>query len=266
LWIDPRIGNFQFAIEKLELKHHQITKLSFQTMFSGGLFRSITSPFLDFVYPPICVSCKQALPYGSQKVCEKCWNSIDRISRVHPLYIETREKLLADGTVSDLVSVFVFQKEGAFQHIAHALKYDGFESIGRELGERLGITMKEWNIHADVLIPIPLHKAKQRERGFNQAEQIARGVASVTGVEVCSDAIRRVKHTQTQTQLTSDERKKNMEAAFAFNPSCSKRTSDKTCVLIDDVITTGATIQSCAQELMGAGAANVIASSAALAQ
>jgi ComF family protein len=246
--------------------NYTITKLPIPAMTTGSYFRSITSPFLDFVYPPICVSCKQPLRDGSQKVCDDCWNSIDRISRVHPLYIETREKLLAGGTVSDLVSVFVFQKEGAFQHIAHALKYDGFESVGRQLGESLGITMQEWNIQADILIPIPLHKAKRRERGFNQAEQIARGVASVTGVEVCDDAIRRVKHTQTQTQLNSDERKKNMEAAFAFNLSRSKRIDGKTCVLIDDVITTGATIEACAQELMGAGASTVIAASAALAQ
>ena len=266
LWTKGKFGNFQSAIEKLKLQLHQITKLSFHTLFSGGLFRFITSPFLDFVYPPICVSCKLALRDGSQKVCEECWNSIERISRDHPLYVETREKLLAAGTVSDLVSVYVFQKEGAFQHIAHALKYDGFESVGRQLGERLGMTMKAWDIHADVLIPIPLHKAKQRERGFNQAERIACGVASVTGVEVCPDAVRRVKHTQTQTQLDSDERKKNVEAAFAFDPSCSKRISGKICVLIDDVITTGATIDSCAEELKSAGASHVIAASAALAQ
>ncbi len=240
--------------------------MSFHTLFSGGLFRFITSPFLDFVYPPICVSCKLALRDGSQKVCEECWNSIERISRDHPLYIETREKLLAAGTVSDLVSVFVFQKEGAFQHIAHALKYDGYESVGRELGERLGMTMKAWDIQADVLIPIPLHKAKRRERGFNQAEQLAIGVALVTGVEVCPDAVRRIRHTQTQTQLSSDERKKNVEDAFEFNPAYSKQIDGKRCILIDDVITTGATIDSCAKELMRAGALRVVAASAALAQ
>lgn len=235
-------------------------------MTSRGLIRVVVSPFLDFIYPPTCVSCKQILHDGSQKVCEECWNSIERLSRDHPLYLETREKLLAAGEVTDLVSVFVFQKEGAFQHVAHALKYDGYESVGRELGKRLGKAMKSWDIRADVLVPIPLHKAKQRERGFNQAERIARGVALETGIQVCTDAVRRTRHTQTQTQLNSDERKKNMEAAFEFNPACSRLISGKTCLLIDDVITTGATINSCAQELMAAGASQVIAASAALAQ
>jgi ComF family protein len=235
-------------------------------MTSEGLFRSITSPLLDFVFPPVCISCDALLPNSHHRVCDKCWNSIERITRIHPLYIETKEKLHAAGTVSDLVSVFVFQKEGAFQHIAHALKYSGYESVGRDLGARLGEVMKEWDVQGDVLIPIPLHRAKQRERGYNQAERIACGVGSATGIAVCSDVVHRIKHTQTQTQLNSDERKKNMEAAFTFNPSRSGQVNGKICVLIDDVITTGATIDSCARELLKGGAAHVIAASAALAQ
>jgi ComF family protein len=238
----------------------------FAMSYLASISRNLVSPFLDFVYPPICISCKRILRNSSQKVCDECWNSIERISRAHPLYVETRQKLLAEGTVTDVISVFVFQKEGAFQHIAHALKYDGFESVGRELGKRLGMTMKDWDVYADVFIPVPLHKAKQRERGFNQAERIAYGAASATGAEVCTDAIRRIRYTQTQTQLNSEERKKNVEAAFVINPARLSQIRGKTCVLVDDVITTGSTIQSCALELMNAGASNVIAASAALAQ
>jgi len=235
-------------------------------MRSESLFRAIASPLLNFIYPPKCVSCNRILPDGNQKVCEECWNSIERVSRDHPLYIETRDKILSAGVVADLVSVFVFQKDGAFQHIAHALKYQGYESLGHELGKRLGMTIKNWGVCGDVLVPIPLHKAKRRERGFNQAERVARGVSTVTGIEVCADAVRRVRHTQTQTQLNSDERKKNVEAAFAFNPTYAKQISRRTCILIDDVITTGATIDSCAKELVKAGASHIIAASAALAQ
>ncbi len=235
-------------------------------MTARSLVRVVVSPFLDFVYPPACISCKRILRNGSQKVCDECWNSIERISRDHPLYAETRSKLLAEGAVIDLVSVFVFQKEGAFQHVAHALKYDGFESVGRELGRRLGMTMKDWDVNADVFIPVPLHKAKHRERGFNQAERIAYGAASATGAEVCTDAIRRIRYTQTQTQLNSEERKKNVEAAFVINPARLKQIRGMTCVLVDDVITTGATIESCARELLSAGASQIIAASAALAQ
>lgn len=232
----------------------------------SAVFRSITDPILDFVYPPVCISCNRLLPDGKHRICKDCWDSIACLTTNHPLYIETKEKLLAVGAVSDLVSVFVFEKEGIFQHIAHALKYGGYESVGGDLGARLGTTMAEWGIRADFLVPIPLHRAKQRERGYNQAEKISEGVASVTGIRVLRKAVRRIKHTQTQTQLTSDERKKNMEDAFIVNTSNAVLLKGKTCVLIDDVITTGATINSCAKELTNAGVTQIVAASAALAQ
>ncbi len=235
-------------------------------MTSRGLLNVLVSPLLDFVYPPACISCRAPLPDGSQKVCGRCWDSIARLSQGHPLYLETKRKLVAAGNVSGLVSAFVFEKEGAFQHIAHALKYSGYESIGHELGTRLGRTMIEWGVHADVLIPIPLHRVKRRERGYNQAEQIARGVASVTGMRVLPSAVTRTKHTQTQTQLSSEARKKNMEEAFGVNTSQKQAFYRKSCILIDDVITTGATIDSCARVLVSGGASDVIAASVALAQ
>lgn len=229
-------------------------------------YRFIVTPFLDFVFPPICVSCNQVLSDSSQRVCDKCWNSIQRVTRDHPLYLETRAKLTESGTVSDLVSEFVFEKEGAFQHVAHALKYSGYESVGRELGRRIGVTMKEWGISADGLIPIPLHKVKQRERGYNQAELIARGISKSTGIPVRTDLVHRKKHTQTQTQLSLEERRINVEDAFEIDRRSLPALADKTFILVDDVITTGATIQACARELIRAGSSTVIAASAALAQ
>ena len=234
--------------------------------FLHTISRNVISPIIDFIYPPICVSCDELLPDGSQQVCERCWDSMQRVTREMPLYHETRTNLLETGYVSDLVSLFVFEKEGAFQHIAHALKYDGFESLGKELGRRLGERMNEWNVTADLLIPIPLHKVKQRERGYNQADLIARGISMVTGTPVLSNAVRRIRHTATQTQLSLDERRKNVEDAFEVKKSHLSEIATKRCVLVDDVLTTGATIQSCAQTLMGAGASEVIAASAALAQ
>ncbi len=235
-------------------------------MNARGLYHLVVSPFLDFIFPPVCISCNRTLADGSQRVCDTCWDSIQRVTKVHPLYLETRTKLIEGGAVNDLVSVFVFEKEGAFQHIAHALKYSGYESIGRELGRRIGSTIKVWDITADILIPIPLHKAKQRERGYNQAELIARGISKSTGIPVRTDIVRRRKHTQTQTQLSLDERRANMDDAFEIARPSHAVLKGKICILVDDVITTGATINSCARELIDAGAKSVIAASAALAQ
>ncbi len=231
-----------------------------------SLFRAFTDPVLDFIYPPVCISCQTSLPDAKHRVCRDCWDSMARLSINHPLFLETKGKLVAGGIVNDLVSAFVFEKEGAFQHIAHALKYSGYESVGRDLGAGLGKTMIEWGIKADLVIPIPLHKAKHRERGYNQAESIARGVASVTGIKVLPSAVSRVKHTQTQTQLNIEERRKNVEDAFELNASQVRFVQNKTCLLLDDVITTGATVNACARELVKGGASRIIAASAALAQ
>jgi ComF family protein len=229
-------------------------------------YRVFVTPFLDFVFPPVCVCCNELLSDSSQRVCEKCWDSIQRVTRDHPLYLETRSKLTESGVVDELVSHFVFEKEGAFQHVAHALKYGGYESVGLELGRRVGRTMNDWGITADGLIPIPLHKAKERERGYNQSDLIARGISTSTGIPVRTDLVHRRKYTQTQTQLSLEQRRVNMEDAFEIHRSSRPDVEGKTFILVDDVITTGATINSCARELKSAGASTVIAASAALAQ
>jgi ComF family protein len=230
------------------------------------LTHRITSPLLDFIYPPVCIACNKPLPDGKQKVCIDCWNAIPQITKQLPLYQETRAKLLTEGYINDLVSCFVFEKEGSFQHIAHALKYNEYKSMGVELGKRIGALMQNWDIEADIIVPVPLHSIKQRERGYNQAELIASGIASIISKPIVTNAVYRTRHTQTQTKLTLEERRKNMENAFKTFDSVSKILNGKSCLLVDDVITTGATTNSCAKVLSLAGTTTIISASAAIAQ
>ncbi|MBI5463986.1 MAG: ComF family protein [Ignavibacteriales bacterium] len=222
--------------------------------------------FVDFIFPPTCLCCNVLMEDGRRKVCESCWSSIESLEQTHPLYLDTKEKLLATGFVNNLVSCYAFTKEGAFQKIAHALKYNGFESLGRELGGRLGARAREWNILFDAVVPVPLHAAKHRERSYNQSERIAEGISRTVGVDVLRRALVRTRHTQSQTTLTHQQRKENMENAFTVGPKYISQINGKSVLLVDDVITTGATISECARALLVAGAANVIAGSAALAQ
>jgi ComF family protein len=214
----------------------------------------------------MCISCGKPLQDGSQKVCNDCWKEIPRVTNNLPLYQETRLKLLFDGNISDLVSCFVFEKEGPFQDIAHALKYKEYKSLGLILGTCIGEALKERNLGVDILIPVPLHRIKQRERGYNQSEFIARGIAAVTGKQVVSNALHKIRHTKSQTKLTIEERRRNMDHAFELVPYSTNILSGKKCLLVDDVITSGATTNSCAQVIRSAGAAMVIAASAALAK
>ncbi|HWP82202.1 MAG TPA: ComF family protein [Bacteroidota bacterium] len=227
-----------------------------------SFFRNSVLTLLDFLYPPACISCRSPHLNGQRHVCPSCWQQIDRIHAEHRLYTETKAKLLESGVVGEVVSLFVFEKEGVFQHIAHALKYQGCESLGLELGRQLGQAILDTGLEADAVIPVPLHKRKLRERGYNQAELLALGVSSATSIPTESKAVRRKKYTQTQTKLTIEEREKNMEDAFEVVGAVDGRRL----ILVDDVITTGATITSCARELKSAGASGIIAASAALAE
>jgi ComF family protein len=231
-----------------------------------GAFFSFTRNFggalLDFFYPPSCLSCQSPRQEGQSHVCSGCWQRIGKVHSSHELYVETHTKLLETSLVDGLIAVFVFEKDGVFQHIAHALKYEGYESLGLELGKRLGESILGSGQKADGLLPIPLHKRKLRERGYNQAELIALGASEVSGIPVRSDILRRQKYTQTQTKLTIEERMKNMQDAFGV----VKDVSGMHLIVVDDVITTGSTIIFCAKELKAAGASRVVAASAALAK
>jgi ComF family protein len=231
-----------------------------------GSLRSFFASIIDLIYPPLCLSCQRLLENGDEFVCPDCWNSISSATEESSLFIETADKLAASGVINGLVSLYVFEKEGVFQVIVHNLKYSGVQALGVELGRRLGKVVVERGIHADAIIPVPLHRRKLRERGYNQAELIARGLSEVSGIPVRCDLVRRKKYTTTQTQLTLTERRANMEEAFEVSPIRKCEARDKTFIVIDDVVTTGSTMIACASALRAAGALGVIGASAALAE
>ncbi len=232
----------------------------------SGSIRSFFSCLIDFVYPPLCLSCHRLLGRDVEFVCSDCWCSIHAAATESPLFVETAGKLTASGVVDGLVSLYVFEKEGVFQVVVHNLKYGGVQELGLELGRRLGREIAEQGVRADAIVPVPLHRRKLRERGYNQAELIARGVSEISGTPVWSDLVRRKKYTKTQTTLTLNERRENMEDAFESTIKRKGEVKGKTILLIDDVVTTGATIIGCARVLHASGAQRVIGASAALAE
>jgi ComF family protein len=232
----------------------------------SGSFRSAFNALIDFIYPPLCLSCRQLLKHGGEYVCPDCWHSIHVPTRESTLFVETSEKLVASGVIDSLVSLYVFEKEGVFQVIAHNLKYAGVQELGFELGRRLGRSLVENGIRADGIVPVPLHRRKLRERGYNQAELVARGVSEVTEIPVRCDLVRRKKYTKTQTLLSFNERRENMEEAFEVMTLKKSEVRDKKFVVIDDVVTTGSTMIACAAVLRASGALEVVGASAALAE
>lgn len=230
--------------------------------------RSLLDPLLDFLYPPLCISCGKSGPGQEGGVCARCWSALKRVGPEDELWREMEPRLAAGGAVDGLLSCFLFEREGVLQRILHSLKYEGIKSAGVRLGREVGRLLAAsppWS-DAACIVPVPLHKARRRERGYNQSETIARGASGACGIPVTPSLLARTRDTESQTKLDAGERRKNVEGAFAARTRGMEPLSGKTVIVMDDVITSGATIRACALELRRAGAARVLAASAALAR
>jgi len=187
------------------------------------------------------------LEYASEELCEKR-------GQLHSM------------NVDDFTACFLFEKNERLQDIVHQLKYEEKTSFGIALGKRVGgklLSLPQF-VSADYLIPIPLHKTKLKERGYNQSDFIARGISSVTKISVATKFLSRTKYTQSQTKLKFQERRENVNDVFVVKNKFQKEIANKTVLLVDDVITTGATVSSASSALKASGAKNVYAVSAAL--
>ena len=232
-----------------------------------SLYRGIITPFKDFVFPPLCFLCGSRLLSDEVRICARCWNSIRPVRRGDYTFTVLLERFAAGGAVDAFQAAYYFEEGGSFQRIVHFLKYDAVTVFGVELGLRLAkVLLPDPEMeHLDAVIPIPLHKSKLRERGYNQSESICRGIARVLQRPVAADIIRRSKRTVSQTHLSAEERRSNVGDAFEVRPKEYGRVSGKSLLLVDDVITTGSTIESAARTLKKAGARRIVAASAGLA-
>lgn len=135
------------------------------------------------------------------------------------------------------------------QHLMHQFKYKGNKATGFQLGRIMGEQLKKsGRFQADALIPLPLYPAKEKKRGYNQATVLCQGMSGVMHIPVLDQSVQRPEHTETQTKKGRVERWKNMEGKFILSNPDSLR--NKQVILVDDVVTTGATLESCGAELL----------------
>lgn len=225
-------------------------------------------PFRDFIFPPVCFLCNQRLESNEDRVCDKCWSGFLKIEHSTPAYEEIKTRFEDGKVVDEFVSCYLFEKEGRFQEAVHLLKYRGIKSIGIKLGNEVGKTISGSSVFntIDYITPVPLHKLKYRERGYNQSEYLCKGISEILGKDILTKLISRKKYTQSQTQLNLQERLMNVAEAFVLNPKFIGEVSGKNILLVDDIITTGSTIEAAAQVLKQNGASRVYAASAGLAK
>jgi ComF family protein len=198
---------------------------------------------LDLFYPPACVVCEEVLATGERYICTGCRYGFPHDPAEHARLAVKFDEACRVGVV---YALFRYDRESRYRNLIHAVKYHGRKKLGIFLGEMLGERI-QGKVEAGVIHPMPLHPRRERARGFNQSALIARGVATVLQLPVLENVVTRVVDNPSQTGLNADARSRNAENIFALNKP--GLLDGKHVLLVDDVITTGATVTSCLKAL-----------------
>ena len=235
--------------------------------FLNFIKTNILIPFRDVIFPQLCFSCDAPLTSDENRICNACWNSLEIINENDLTIKVLKSRFKESELIDNFTTLYYFEPGGVLQKIAHSLKYESITNFGFELGKKIGEKIKSENIfNFDYIIPVPLHKIKERERGFNQSNFIANGIGKILNKKIQSNFVLRNKNTVSQTKLNYSERKENIENAFKINPKMSKFIGGKSFLIVDDVITTGSTIKEVAKVLKNNGADLVFVASTAVAK
>jgi ComF family protein len=227
-----------------------------------GAFRT----FLDLCYPPHCAGC-QADTVAGCHVCAACAGTVQRIER--PFCEKCSNPF--EGAITEVFTcpncegrnvhfehaVAPFLSRGIVRECIHAFKYNHARHLRRQLSDWLAEALKDPRIAArpfEAFVPVPLHPVRQRDREYNQAELLSRDLTKRTGVPTWP-ALQRIRNTTTQTKLDREERMENLRGAFQVRQTPAVK--DRHLVLVDDVFTTGSTVEECSRMLLRAGAASV---------
>jgi ComF family protein len=204
---------------------------------------------LNLLYPNLCASCQEVLLKNENVICYNCLVDLPR-----SLYYQDIENPIAKlfwGKIKleIALSAFTFIKKGKVQRLMHELKYQGNTKVGELMGIELGKEIDKAKItdKVDVVIPVPLHKKKLKQRGYNQSQFIAIGVAKVLECEMDTDLLKRMEHSESQTRKSKYERWENVGEAFTLTDA--NQYIGKHILLVDDVVTTGATLEACCKKL-----------------
>lgn len=203
----------------------------------------------DLFFPEICINCNRTLVSGEKIICTFC----EAILPINKLSINNKNKIIKSlwGRVNiDFAYAYLnFRKEGITQNILHFLKYKNRKDIGLHFGKLLALSIKdeEFIKNTDFLIPVPLHKSKQKKRGYNQSYEICKGINEVLKIPVLGDNIIRISKTLSQTNKHRFERWENVSKNFEVKNKGIF--VEKNILIVDDVFTTGATIEACCQPL-----------------
>lgn len=212
--------------------------------------RRIGNDLINLFYPNNCLLCSHKLMEGEEQLCLSCLYDLPRTPFFADRETPLTEMFADKGSLKWATAWLFYLRNGGVQRMVHSFKYYGNKQLAYLLGRQVGLSLMAHRhplLEADFIVPVPLHRRKQRQRGYNQSEWIARGVSDVTAIPLHRTLLMRRMHTKTQTHRTDSERWLNVKGAFST--SQSDGVIGKQVLLIDDVITSGSTIRACIDAL-----------------
>jgi len=211
------------------------------------------NPFADFfnlMYPDLCIVCGENLLKNEHHLCLTCLHGIPKTNYHLVADNPIEKRFWGKVPVYRCTSFFFFQKGSPFQKLLHCLKYKGNKEIGEVLGKYAAVDLLDSPDFAtvDVIIPVPLHPKKFQKRGYNQSEWIAKGLSEILQKSLDTGTLIRVRENATQTKKTVFERYENTEGIFELRDLTVLKA--KHVLLVDDVLTTGSTLEACIRALL----------------
>ncbi len=232
---------------------------------AGGAVRALLEAALDLALPRLCPACRE--PVGGPGLCPACWSKLHFITKPYcerlgiPFVYDPGPGILSMEAIANPPAYRRARAAVRFDEISralvHALKYGDRLDLAPMMGRWIARAGRELLAEADVIVPVPLHWRRLWARRFNQSAQLAAAVAAASGVPMVSNALKRTKSTAQQVGLTRPQRAANIQGAFRVPPEGTAAVVGRRLVVVDDVLTSGATVEGCARALLRAGAANV---------
>ena len=215
-----------------------------------NLISQLYTGLVDILFPPFCQVCDTRLADEENVICSRCWGGL------MPTHLGDWKNEVTHHANLDCVLTGWFLDE-AFEQIIYNMKYREKRILAEEIGSRLAKMLREQvlGMSIDMIVPVPLHSARLRERGFNQSDVLGKKIADTLDIPYHSKLLVRKRNTKSQTSLSIDERKTNVSGAFLARDLGNHSRF----VIVDDVLTTGATLSACAQALGHQGAEFVAA-------
>ncbi len=212
---------------------------------------------IALVFPSICPACNKRICVDDHLICLHCAIQLKKTDQHRLKVNEFTQKFVGRVPLHSATARYYYAENSVFRNLIYALKYKNRYDIGYKIGVDYGKDLRgvSWFEDVDCIIPVPLHKSKLKKRSYNQSEAFARGLSCSMNIPCKVDWLKRQKNTPSQTQMTRYERLENMNEAFTFLDK--GRPLPNHVLLVDDIITTGSTLEACAQVLLSNGVSKI---------